>query len=126
MRLPAAEPGARPPLKRARKFEPKAVRPPLAPRIVRYLLVALACLIIVDGLFGDRGLIDTMRARQDYAALERYVARLKADNAALREEARQLKEDPLAIEAIARQELGLIYPGETMFIVKDRTLRTAE
>jgi len=101
-------------------------RPPLAPRLIRYVLVALAFVIMIDGLFGDRGLVDTMRARRDFAALERYVARVKAENAALREEARRLKEDPAAIEAIAREELGLIYPGETLFIVKDRTVRTVQ
>jgi cell division protein FtsB len=121
MRPPVAEPG----LKRARKFQPTPVRPPIAPRIVRYVLMVLALAIIIDGLFGDRGLVDTMKARQDYAALERHVGRLKEENAALREEARRLKEDPAAIEAIAREELGLIYPGETLFIVKDRTVRTA-
>jgi cell division protein FtsB len=125
MRLSAAEPSARPPLKRARKFQPKAVRPALAPRVIRYLLVGLAFVIIIDGLFGERGFVDTMRARRDYAALELHVARVKANNAELREQARRLREDPLAIEAIAREELGLIYPGETLFIVKDRTVRAS-
>jgi cell division protein FtsB len=119
MRLPVAEPG----LKRARKFQSQPLRPPLAPRILRYVVLALAFVIIIDGLFGQGGLLETLRARHDYAALEAYVARLKQENADLREQARQLKEDPNAIEAIARQELGLIYPGETLFIVKDHTAR---
>jgi cell division protein FtsB len=37
----------------------------------------------------------------------------------LREEARRLREDPTAVEEIARRELGLIKPGERLFIVKD-------
>ena len=37
----------------------------------------------------------------------------------MREEARRLREDPSAIEELARQELGLIKPGEKLFIVKD-------
>lgn len=121
MRLPVAEPG----LKRARKFQPQPVRPPLAPRILRYVVVALGFVMIIDGLVGDGGLLDTLRARHDYAALEAYVARLKEENAGFREEARRLKEDPAAIEAIAREELGLIYPGERLFIVKDHTSRVA-
>lgn len=111
----------RAPLKRARKFEPKPPRPPLAPRVVRWLLILLALVIIVDSLFGERGFVDTMRVRADYAALERHVARLKRENSALREEARRLKEDPAAIEAIAREELGLIYPGEMLFVINDKT-----
>ena len=41
------------------------------------------------------------------------------ENAKLRETARRLKDDPSAIEEIARRELGLIKPGERVFIVKD-------
>ena len=119
--VPANVTARRPALKRSRKFEPKAARPSLAPRIVRYLLILLTLVAIADGVFGDRGFIVTLRAQHDYAALERHVARLRAENASLREEARRLKEDPAAIEALARDELGLIYPGETLFIVKDRT-----
>lgn len=119
MRLPVLEPG----LKRAQKFQPKPVRPPLAPRIIRYVILAFALVVVVDGLFGDGGLLDTLRARKDYATLDRYVANLRAENAGLREQARKLKEDPTAIEAVAREELGLIYPGETLFIVKDHTGR---
>ncbi|MGE3405088.1 MAG: septum formation initiator family protein [Vicinamibacterales bacterium] len=37
----------------------------------------------------------------------------------MREEARRLREDPSAIEDIARRELGLIRPGEKLFILKD-------
>ena len=47
------------------------------------------------------------------------IASLRQDNARLREQARRLREDPRAIEDIARRELGLIRPGELLFIVKD-------
>ena len=78
----------------------------------------LSAVIIIDALFGDRGLLDTLRARRDYAALEAHVSRVRGENVMLRAEAKRLKEDPLAIETLARDELGLIYPGETLFIVK--------
>ena len=42
-----------------------------------------------------------------------------AKTPALREEARRLHEDPAAIEEIARRELGLMSPGEKLFIIKD-------
>jgi cell division protein FtsB len=47
------------------------------------------------------------------------ITQLRAENARLREVARRLREDPSAIEEIARRELGLIRPGERVFIVKD-------
>ena len=46
-------------------------------------------------------------------------SRLRIDNARLRDEARRLREEPAAIEEVARRELGLIRPGETVFIIKD-------
>jgi cell division protein FtsB len=90
-------------------------------RIVQILLVFLASVIMVDALVGDRGLLATMRARREYDELAATIARERVENAQLREEARRLKEDPSAIEEIARRELGLIKPGEKVFIVKDIT-----
>ena len=90
-------------------------------RIVQILLVFLASVILVDALVGDRGLLATMRARHEYDELAATIARERSENAQLRDEARRLREDPSAIEEIARRELGLIKPGEKVFIVQDIT-----
>jgi cell division protein FtsB len=60
-----------------------------------------------------------MRARKQYNQLAADLARIRSENAGLREEARRLREDPAAIEEIARRELGLMSPGEKLFIIKD-------
>ena len=83
------------------------------------MLLFVAALIVVDGLVGERGLLAMLRARHEYDELAATIARQRADNARLREEARRLREDPAAIEEIARRDLGLIKPGEKVFIVKD-------
>jgi cell division protein FtsB len=88
-------------------------------RIVHWLLLFIGSVIVVDGLVGDRGLLAMMRARRQYDELSATIARQRADNARLRDEARRLTEDPKAIEEIARRELGLIRPGERVFIIKD-------
>ena len=90
-------------------------------RVVRYLVMAVGCILIVDALVGDRGLLAMLKARQQYRALETSLAGSKAENAQLREQARELREDSDAIEEIARRELGLIRPGEKLFIIKDVT-----
>jgi cell division protein FtsB len=87
--------------------------------MARLLLLLVASVIVVDGLVGDRGLLAMIRARREYDAATAAVARQRAENARLREEARRLREDPGTIEEIARRELGLIRPGETVFIIKD-------
>lgn len=88
-------------------------------RAVQYLLVFVGCVLVVDALVGDKGLLAMRKARQEYQALERSLLDAEAENVRLREEARRLREDPSAIEDIARRELGLIRPGEKLFIIKD-------
>jgi len=83
------------------------------------VLVLIGCVIIVDALVGEKGLLAMRKARQQYHALESALAAARADNARMRDEARRLREDPAAIEDLARRELGLIKPGEKLFILKD-------
>jgi cell division protein FtsB len=44
---------------------------------------------------------------------------VRRENAQMREEVRRLKEEPAAIESVAREQLGLIRPGELLFIITD-------
>ena len=105
--------------KTKRRQSPAPKRPTRNRRIVQLLVLFVASVIIVDGLVGERGLLAMLRARHEYDQLAASIARQRADNARLREQARRLREDPSAIEEIARRELGLIKPGERVFIVKD-------
>ena len=88
-------------------------------RGLQLLLVFFASVVMVDALVGDRGLLAMLRARHQHRELAASVARQRAENTRLREEARRLKEDPATIEEIARRELGLIRPGEKLFIIRD-------
>ena len=88
-------------------------------RMVYFLLVFATVVLFVDALVGDKGLTETARARRQHSDLSGSIERLRRENAALREQMRRLKEDPDAIESLAREELGLIRPGEVLFIIKD-------
>ena len=94
-------------------------RPDRTRRIVQVLLLCVAGVIVVDALVGEQGLFAMLRARHQADELAATLARQRAENARLREEVRRLTEDPAAIEEVARRELGLIRPGEKLFIVKD-------
>ena len=87
--------------------------------IIQTLIFFLVAAFVASALVGDQGLLATLRARQQYNELAKTIARQRAENARLREEVRRLHEDPAAIEEIARRELGLIRPGEKVFIIKD-------
>jgi cell division protein FtsB len=88
-------------------------------RIGRILLMLFVGVIVLDALVGDRGLLATLRARREYHELAATIARERAENARLADQARRLRDDPRTIEEVARRELGLIKPGEKVFIVKD-------
>jgi cell division protein FtsB len=88
----------------------------------RALLVTIAVFVsfmVIDAFVGERGLAALVRTRQEYKELAREVALKQAENGRLREQIRRLSEDPAAIEEIARRELGLIKPGERLFIIHD-------
>lgn len=88
-------------------------------RVVQYALLFLGCLLFLDALVGEKGFVENLKARQQYQALERSLARLKSENERLEKDVELLRKDPQTIEELARRELGLIKPGEKLFIVKD-------
>ncbi len=88
-------------------------------RFWSHAVLFAATVLLVNGLFGERGLMDTIRARRTSLATARQLDRLKRDNAALRDHANRLRSDPATIEAVARGELGLARPGEILVTIKD-------
>jgi cell division protein FtsB len=102
---------------------PEPDRDPVVRRQMRrfwsHAMLFIASVLLVNGLFGERGLMQTIRARRAFAAAARDLARLKQDNAVLRDRARRLRSDPATIESVAREELGLMRRGEILVTVKD-------
>ncbi len=98
---------------------PTTGRPRRGRRALQFTLIVLSCVLMIDALVGDKGLLTMLQARRDDRALETTLADLRGENARLREEARRLREEPEAVEEIARRDLGLIRPGERLFIVTD-------
>jgi cell division protein FtsB len=94
-------------------------------RTLQLLLVFVTLVLVINALVGERGLMETLRARRHHQELVTSIERLRAENARLRDEARRLLADPATIEGLARRELGLIKPGEVLFIIKDKSAPTA-
>lgn len=75
--------------------------------------------LVVGSLFGDRGILQLLRQRERTEALARDIEQLREENRALAEEIVSLRRDPAAVERLAREELGLARPGESVFVLRD-------
>ena len=116
-RVPIKRPAGAEPLRRKR-----AVPIPSSAfrgRVVHLLLVFVTLVLVIDALIGEKGLVQSMRARRQYEEVTASLEALRRENASLRDQVRRLNEDPSTIEGLAREELGLIRPGEVVFILKD-------
>lgn len=87
------------------------------PSPLRHLRLAILFLLalVVASVMGNRSLIRLYQMHRDRTALEREIEQLTVANASLAEEVRTLRTDPTRIEAIAREELGLVKPGELVY-----------
>ena len=85
------------------------------------LILSLAAIMFIDALVGDQGVVALARARRELARLSDGLERLRSENAVLQEQNRRLTDDPDALEETARRDLGLMKPGEKLFVIRDRT-----
>ena len=99
---------------------------PVRRRMVRTGLLLVLAFALVDGVFGERGLLANMEVRQRIAVQQAAIDEMTTRNDALTEEIRRLREDPAAVEELAREELGLIKDGELLIILRDTPPSTAQ
>ena len=85
----------------------------------RVLLWFVVTFLVLHALIGDGGLLELRRAAQQRRELTASIAALRTENRRLTEMSRSLRDDPRVIAAVAREELGMIAPGEVLFLVHD-------
>jgi len=73
----------------------------------------------VGSVFGDRGILNMLAEREKVEALQTQLEQLRVENARLSAEITDLRTSPRAIERLAREELGLARPDETVFLIRD-------
>lgn len=81
--------------------------------------VLLLIALVVGSLFGDRGILHLMTQRQRAEALHEEIEALRQENLHLYAEIQALRSDPRSVERLAREELGLARPGETVFLLRE-------
>jgi cell division protein FtsB len=92
---------------------------------VSLLIWFIAALLITQTLIGEGGLLDSQNVTHTYRDLAESVRKLRYENAHLRANVRRLQKDPEAITAIAREEFGLIHPGEILVIPRNPPLNVS-
>ena len=86
---------------------------------IRRVLIFATCVVLLDALVGERGVAQTIKARQNLQRMSAGLTQLKRENVDLRERVHDLQADWSTIEAAAREQLGLVRRGEILIILKD-------
>ncbi len=82
------------------------------------LVVLLGLGLVTLAVFGDHGIITYLELRRAYGEMESRVEKIEKENKRLTREINALRNDPATMERIAREELGMIKPGEILYHVK--------
>ena len=77
-------------------------------------LAAAALGIVATGIlvFGGAGAVRVWQLRQEVEALEREIRVLRVEADRLNKTVDRLRDDPALVEQIAREDLGMVRPGE--------------
>ncbi len=86
-------------------------------KVILGVVSLLTSILIINALIGEQGVIAVMRARAERTTLETVTNSLQTENNELRQFADELRNDSSTIERIARDDLGLILPGEQVLII---------
>lgn len=93
----------------------------------RRLYFALAIVLALVWLVIDpNGLRHTSRLGNDLEAIRADNLRIKRENEVLLRELRLLADNPAALERAAREELGLVKPGEVVFRLEEADARSSQ
>jgi len=94
---------------------------PSRSRFKRLLYSSLGVLLVllIIGVFNRDGFLEVLELQKEAGDYRSNIFRLQQDNTRLMQEIISLRNDPSHIEKIAREELGLAFPGETVFVFPD-------
>lgn len=85
------------------------------------IVISLLASVLYLFLGAEDSLLDVRTARQQLAQAEVEVDRLKTQNDSLQQALWRLENDPAYLEKVAREEYGLIKPGERVYRLSSST-----
>ena len=84
--------------------------------IVMQVIGAAGCVwLFVALFFGEMGLMRYLSMRGHAKNLEQDLSALRRENATLQQDITHLQHDPAKIEQLAREQLGYVRKGETVY-----------
>jgi cell division protein FtsB len=83
--------------------------------VAHYVGLGACALLLAALFFGEMGLPRYLAMRNHAQQLELDIMELQRTNRALRAEIDRLERDPVKIEQLARERLGLVRKGETVY-----------
>jgi cell division protein FtsB len=86
-------------------------------KLVVLLSAVLTIVFCVSYFFSEQGISELQRSRRRVADLRSDITRLEQENRRLKAEIESLKKSTFAVERIAREDLGMSRPGETVYIL---------
>lgn len=86
-------------------------------KLVVLLSSVLTIVFLISFFFSEQGISELQRARQRVSDLNAEIARLEAENQRLRAEIESLRKSTFAVERIAREDLAMSKPGETVYML---------
>jgi cell division protein FtsB len=84
-----------------------------------WIFTITLCLFLAYSAVGEKGFIRLHQMILERENLKSRIRALEEENSRLAEEIGLLSDDPTAVESLARIELGLVKPGETVYILPD-------
>jgi cell division protein FtsB len=89
-------------------------------RLTRILVPGLLTLSVYYAVFGGQfSVFDVHDARDEIDGLSVELDQLRAENDSMRSWADALENDPAVLERVAREEIGMIMPGERLYRFDD-------
>ncbi|OGV98929.1 MAG: hypothetical protein A3I04_02120 [Nitrospinae bacterium RIFCSPLOWO2_02_FULL_39_110] len=89
-------------------------------RILMLISLSFFIFLVIAAIFRDDGIIKIHQLNKKLDLLEWDIINMKKGNDRIKSEIHTLKRDPSYVEKIAREDLGLVKPGEIVFeFVKD-------
>ncbi len=82
------------------------------------ILAGILIIIFLATIFtaGDKGLFNLLSLKDKVADLRMDINKLERDNRRLKSRIKDLRQNPRYIERVAREELGLAFPEERIYL----------